>query len=425
MTDLAGGGGRSPIRFAGKTQAALDILFKLDAGAVDAAVAPKLIERRAAPRVKPFSMGERSMTLAIALVLGMAVVAVGWCWNVGATVVGATLINVVLASLLAVAVIFASCSARQRLTSRSIIGHETPGGLAHPGLSSGVVYRETERLQLLAMGGLLLLLLGIVATVLAHLAFGHSDGSDLRDARVVAIDSLLRFDWTAYITRLNRHPAFGHMLITANFIAPAVIAATVLVLGLANRRRDLAEFLCTISLATASALALLVLMPTAGAYVHLTPDASLFVNLNPEAGQAMTAMLDAWHGTAQPGVAADTAADIAKVTKGRLVDPLAVHVALAVPGLLATIAVLVVYAVRRLTWIGVPVAALSVLMMLSTLNEGGQYLSQLLAGGMLATGCILFTKILRFKRVKKAPVVVAIVDREADLLTWTKTERPR
>jgi hypothetical protein len=417
MADLAGGDGHLPVRFAGKTQAALDMLFRLDGGAAGAIAAPKPIERRAAPRVKPFSMGERSMTLAIALVLGMAAVAVGWSWKVGATPAGATLTHVVLASLLAVAVIFASCSARQRLGRNE--PNEPPGGLAHPGVfRRGVVTRETERLQLVAMGGLLLLLLGIVATVLAHLAFGHSDGSDLRDGRFVAFDSLLRFDWTAYITRLNRHPAFGHMLITANLIAPAVIAATVLVLGLANRRRDLAEFLCTLSLATASALALLVLMPTAGAYVHLTPDASLFASLNPEAGQAMSALLDAWHGAVQPGVDATAA-------KGRLVDPLAVHVALAVPGLLAAIAVLVVYAVRRLTWIGVPVAGLSVLMMLSTLNEGGQYLSQLLAGGMLATGCILFTKALRFKRVKKAPVVIAVVDREADLLTWTKTERVR
>jgi hypothetical protein len=384
----------------------LQTLDRLLAGDTSAPPVPKPVERRAAPRtrVNPFSLGERSMKLAIAVVYGLGVLAAGWSWKAGLSIPAAVLMPVALATLIAMAMIFASCSAKQRLGG-------SKSSTAKPA-AGGVVLRQTERLQLLAMAGLLLLHLALIATVLAHLAFGHSDGSDLRDTAFLAFDNRLRFDWTAFIARLNQHPAFGHMLITANLIAPALIAATVVILGLANRRRDLAEFLCSLSLATAAAIALLVLLPTAGAYGHLQPDASLFAHLNPAAGKALGAMIDAWHAVAAPGVEAVTA------RPGRVVNPLDVGVVLMVPSLQAAIAVLVVYAVRRLTWIGVPVAALCVLAMLATLSDQGQYLSQALLGAMLATGCILATKALRFKRVKKVVVVRPKVDHEAGILTW-------
>jgi hypothetical protein len=381
-------------------------LDRLLAGDSSAPPVPKPVERRVAPRtrVNPFSLGERSMKLAIAVVYGLGVVAAGWSWKAGLSIPAAELTPVALATLIAIAVIFASCSAKQRLGgSKPRAAKPAPGG---------VVVRQTERLQLLAMAGLLLLHLAFIGTVMAHLAFGHSDGSDLRDTAFLAFDTRLRFDWTAFITRLNRHPALGHMLITANIIAPVLIAATVISLGVANRRRDLAEFLCSLSLATAAAITLLVLVPTAGAYSHLQPDAGLFAYLNPAAGKALAAMIDAWHGVAAPGVEAVTAGP------GRVVTPLDVGVVMMVPSLQAATAVLVVYAVRRLSWIGVPVAALCVLTMVATLSDQGQYLSQVLVGAMLATGCILATKALRFKRVKKVVVVRPKVDHEAGILTW-------
>jgi hypothetical protein len=111
-------------------------------------------------------------------------------------------------------------------------------------------------------------------------------------------------------------------------------------------------------------------------------------------------------------------------SSSRLIDPLNVSVALAVPGLQVALAVLVVYSLRRMMLTGIVAAAVSVLFVLSPLNEGGQYLSQLLAGGMIAVGCILFTQVLRFKRRKRpAPPVRLRVDSEADFLTWEKPAR--
>jgi membrane-associated phospholipid phosphatase len=85
--------------------------------------------------------------------------------------------------------------------------------------------------------------------------------------------------------------------------------------------------------------------------------------------------------------------------------------------------VIVVYAVRRLSLVGVPIAALSVLVMLAPLSEGGQYLSQILIGAMLATGCILFAKALRYERRKKPVVIKGKVDRDQDFLSWNKPTR--
>jgi PAP2 superfamily len=402
MAVVRTGAGLSTSQLTAETAAMLAAL-DADASLLRSAPTPFVpvaqIERRAARRVTPLGFGERSMAIAIALAAAMTVTAVAWGWKAGAGITPAAWTSVVLTFLVGVAIVCGSCSFGRQLEA----SETTVGGFAK---------RESERLQLIAMGGLLLFVLGIAGTALAHLAFGHSDGSDLQDAQFLALDQRLRFDWAALITRLNRHPAFGHLLITVNLIAPALVAATVIVLGFANRRRDLAEFLCACSLAISGTLLMLVLRPAAGAYVHLQPDASLFASLNPDAGKPLTSMIDAWHSGAAAGA-------------GHQINLLDAQLLLQVPGLMAAVAVLMVYALRRLPWVGIPGAALSVLMMISAFNENGQYLSQQLAGGMLAVGCILFAKALRFKRAKKPVVVKIQVDHDAKFITWSKTERVR
>jgi PAP2 superfamily len=355
---------------------------------------------------RAFTLSERSLVVTVPLLLVTMIGAVGWSIRAGLTVLPEPMSMIGWATLLATALISASMAANIALDGRT-------------SSAAKLTRRIGLRVQLTATAALLLLALSIAATVLAHLAFGISDGSDLRDAQYLAFDQRLGFDWSTYISRLNRDAAFGNMLVSAHPFAPILIAAPVLLLGLTYQRRRLAEYICTLTLASLAAILMLALVPTAGAYVHLQPDASQFASLNADAGRALTDMINAWHGATssiEPGVATSST--------GRLVDPLNVSVALAVPGLQVALAVLVVHSLRRMMLTGIIAAALGVLFVLSPLNEGGQYLSQLLAGGMIAVGCILFTQVLRFKRRKRpAPPVRLRVDSEADFLTWEKPAR--
>jgi PAP2 superfamily len=368
-----------------------------------APVPAKTAAEHAAFWFRAFTLSERSLVVTAPVLIATMIGTVGWSIRAGLTVLSEPMAMIGLATLLATALIGASMAINVALDGRTS--------------SVAILSRRIGlRVQLTATAALLLLALSVTATILAHLAFGISDGSDLRDAQFMAFDQRLGFDWSAYIDRLNRDAAFGNVLIAAHPFAPILIAAPVLLLGLTYQRRRLVEYICTLTLATMAAILLLALVPTAGAYVHLQPDASMIASLNAEAGRALSDMINAWHGATSPvdpGVSANDSI-------GRLVDPLNISVALAVPGLQVALAVLVVHSLRRMLLTGIVAAALSVLFILSPLNEGGQYLSQLLMGGMIAVGCILFTQVLRFKR-RQRPVPVRLrVDSEADFLTWEK-----
>jgi hypothetical protein len=373
-----------------------------------AAIVPaKTAAQRAAIWLGAFTLSERSLVVTVPVLLVVMLGTVGWSIRDGLTVMPDSMTMIGGAALLATALIAVSMAVNLSLDGRTTS-------------VARLTRRIGLRVQLTATAGLLLLALSVTATVLAHLAFGISDGSDLRDAQFLAFDQRFGFDWSAYISRLNRDAAFGNVLVSAHPFAPVLIAAPVLLLGLTYQRRRLAEYICTLTLATLAAIALLALVPTAGAYVHLQPDASLFAHLNAEAGRALADMINAWHSAAsaiEPGVPASG-------NTGRLVDPLNVSVALAVPGLQVALAVLMVHSLRRMMLTGIIAAAVSIVFILSPINEGGQYLSQLLMGGMIAVGCILFTQVLRFKRRKRpAPPVRLRVDSEADFLTWEKPAR--
>jgi PAP2 superfamily len=375
------------------------------------AVPAKTIVQHAAFVFRTFTLSERSLVVTVPLLIATILGAVGWSIRAGLTVMTDSMTMIGWATLLATAVIAASMAANLALDDRT-------SGVAKLSRRIGL------RVQLTATAGLLLLVLSVTATVLAHLAFGISDGSDLRDAQFMAFDQRLGFDWSAYISRLNRDAAFGNVLVSAHPFAPVLIAAPVLLLGLTYQRRRLAEYICTLTLATLAAIVLLALVPTAGAYVHLQPDASLFASLNADAGRALSDLINAWHSATSPVEPGRVVDGPGGGSSSRLIDPLNVSVALAVPGLQVALAVLVVYSLRRMMLTGIIAAAVSVLFVLSPLNEGGQYLSQLLAGGMIAVGCILFTQVLRFKRRKRpAPPVRLRVDSEADFLTWEKPAR--
>jgi hypothetical protein len=377
----------------------------LDLPPVDQADTPprKTPIQQAMVWLRTFTMAERSFAVAVPVLLVSIIGAIIWSGRNGLSVITDQMANVGWATLFAGAVIAVSIAANRTLEGRT-------GSIA-------MLRRIGLRVQLTATAAVLLLGLSVTAAVLAHLAFGMSDGSDLRDAQFVALDQRLGFDWTAYISRLNKGAAFGNLLVTVDPLAPLLIAAPVLLLGVTYQRRRLAEFICTVTLATLAAILLLALAPTAGAYVHLQPNASLFANLNPDAGRPLAEMITAWHNNAT-----DVTSGLA--VPGRLIDPLNVSIALSVPGLQVALAVLVVYALRRMLLTGIAAAGLCLLIILSPLNEDGQYLSQLLVGGMIAVGCILFTQVLRIKRRKwSAPPARLRVEREADFLTWQKPAR--
>ncbi|MEO5586876.1 MAG: phosphatase PAP2 family protein [Novosphingobium sp.] len=220
-------------------------------------------------------------------------------------------------------------------------------------------------------------LLGVLASYPAAAAT-----SGFADPALAHIDRLLHFDWLAWYGFVARHPVLQH----AGAVAYGAIYATpLLMLGyfaVHGRRCDARRFLGTFWLAVVLTLALFPLFPAAGPLAYLWHGPIPYM---PTSALYQEQLI--------PALRARQMIDIDLGALRGLVCAPSFHAAS------AGVFIAAAWPVPRLRWTLVPV---NVAMLLATPVEGTHYLTDIIAGGLVAVAAILVVNVVLPARSRTA-----------------------
>ena len=197
-------------------------------------------------------------------------------------------------------------------------------------------------------------------------------GWPLQDAKLVAVDSSLGFNWLDLLISTNSSPLFGAVLKAAYHSSATQIVGVCLLLAAANRGQRLTEFLTLFVVTFVAVAAISALVPAAGPYAYFQPPKELFSSFSPDAGM--------WH---------------YQVLQALRNEPVPVLSFMNVQGLVTfpsfhtSLAIITAYAVRGIKFVATPVAILNGIVIISTLPEGGHYLIDVIAGAVISTIAIV------------------------------------
>jgi membrane-associated phospholipid phosphatase len=131
-------------------------------------------------------------------------------------------------------------------------------------------------------------------------------------------------------------------------------------------------------------------LPTAGAYSYYLPKPGSFSNFNAQAGMWHYELLNYFRGDSAP-----------------ILDFEAIHGLIFFPSFHTILAVLTPYSVRHWKYLFAPAVILNVLVIISTLPEGGHHLIDVLAGAAIAAAAIVgLRKLPDFGRSQPAHIQV-------------------
>jgi membrane-associated phospholipid phosphatase len=216
--------------------------------------------------------------------------------------------------------------------------------------------------------GFVIIVLGLSLACLSYL--GAMTGLPLRDHELIWVERKLGFDWLEMMGGLDRWPAVLKLLGWAYATFTSQLIATVLVLVIARRTRELDRFFVTFVCATLIAEITSALLPTLGPMSALAGTAE-FSNL-PTLGRA-------------------TGETVLALRQGALVaiDLDAINGIISFPSLHAAVAVIVPFTLRwnrPLFW---PLVVLDGLMLISAVPSGNHYLADVLGGVAVAALAIV------------------------------------
>jgi membrane-associated phospholipid phosphatase len=212
----------------------------------------------------------------------------------------------------------------------------------------------------------------LATSVLAHLSVAA--GFPLIDEQLVKADKAIGFDWAAWYQWVRRHPIFLFVMNVAYASGLVQMIAVPLILGMTGRRSEFIHHVTRFMVATVICLGIATLFPAASAFLH-------FHITDPGTSSSVSTFFPLRNGTLR-------AIDLA--------DPQGL---VSMPSMHTTMAILFAYALRRIPVLGHVAVVLNVLMIASTPAQGGHYLSDTVAGVVLALVAIVSVKRLRFFRL--------------------------
>jgi len=237
--------------------------------------------------------------------------------------------------------------------------------------------RPDERLGTMCVETGYLLLFSAAACVFSYLV--TSLDRPLIDTFLVKSDKLLGFDWYRYVAFANAHSWIGILSSLVYQTTLPQVALAIVVLSLMGRVERAREMTLVVMVSSILCIVLSGIFPSAGALAYYHPDASFYMQNNPVVDLAYKQeFFDVRSGA---------------MTHLSLRD---VHGLIAFPSYHVGLSVIVVAAFRGLkTWFW-PLAALNLLVMLSTPIDGGHHLSDGLGGIALAlVSIVLVVKVRR------------------------------
>ena len=228
-----------------------------------------------------------------------------------------------------------------------------------------IVARRSPKAQAFIFAGIFLIVMNAALAPLSYLM--ASINLPLIDAQLATLDKMLGFDWYANLALVNNHPTFGHLLTLAYESSRLQVLMLVIILALANQRDRLIEFFAGYALTLTIVIVLSGFFPAAGAYVYLKPAPELYANLNPAAGT--------WHLEQFTGLRDGTF---------RLISLLNIEGLVTFPSFHTALAIITTLAFRGMGPLFIAAILLNILVVMSTLSEGGHYLIDVIAGAVLA-----------------------------------------
>ncbi len=227
------------------------------------------------------------------------------------------------------------------------------------------IRKGARGLTLLTLAGSLILPLVFTGVLFEYIA--TSADFPLLDRSLDAVDRAIGFDWSSFLATANAYPSVSAVLVFAYWSTGPVLLGTLLILCFRGDVYRLSEFLAVLALCSLCTGVLMVLVPAAGAYVQHAPAQALFSHLGTHAGM--------WHFQTFRSLRDDLTPIIDFSKSEGLVT---------FPSFHTVLAIITTYALRDLRilfWIILP---LNLLVIVSTLPEGGHYLVDVIAGILVA-----------------------------------------
>jgi membrane-associated phospholipid phosphatase len=235
-------------------------------------------------------------------------------------------------------------------------------------LAGGLFYtqvRPDRRLAVAMAGTAFVLMFGSTTGVLTYPA--AAIGGPLRDDMFIAFERAIGIDWPGLAGAMTAIPVVNFILALAYMSSLPQIAAAVLLLAFAGRHDRLAAYLSLLLATLICTIALSALAPALG------PIPSYGI------GDALYARLG------QPGKS--FLSDFLALRQGRLAtfDLSKLEGIVTFPSFHCILAILTAWALAPVRWVGVVAVLLNVLVILSTVPQGGHYIADILAGSLIAS----------------------------------------
>ena len=204
-----------------------------------------------------------------------------------------------------------------------------------------------------------------------YLCLAVSTALPLQDARLASFDQMLGFDWLAFLVFTNSHRVVSWCLSVAYHSAFAQMMLLCVLLSFRRWQQRLSEFLSLFSVTFVATCFLMLLVPAAGAYPYYSPSREMFDGFSADAGM--------WHYQAFTMLRTEPTSLLRLENMKGLVTFPSFHTALAI---------ITAYAARGIPFVRFPAVILNVIVIISTLPEGGHFLVDVLAGAFVAVAAI-------------------------------------
>jgi membrane-associated phospholipid phosphatase len=193
----------------------------------------------------------------------------------------------------------------------------------------------------------------------------------LRDAELATLDAFIGFNWLQFLRFVNSSKIASGILVFAYHSFVPQFVFLVAVLSFMRMGERISEFVNLYAVTALITAIVATIVPAAGAHAYFAPSSEQFSNF--------TSLSGMWHHDA-----------LVKLRTAKIMsfDPFQLEGMVTFPSFHAAAAILIAYAVRGIRFIGTAMLALNVVMILSTVPEGGHYLVDVVAGILIAIVCI-------------------------------------
>jgi membrane-associated phospholipid phosphatase len=198
----------------------------------------------------------------------------------------------------------------------------------------------------------------------------------LRDAQLASIDRMLGFDWKYFLALTNSIPWLSAVLVSAYKSSALQLLLLCLFLSATGRQNRLAETLALMALTVLLTGTFNLVVPAAGAYELYAPAREMFSNFSSNAGM--------WHFNLFLALRHETVP---------ILDFANVEGLVTFPSFHAILAIVTAYGLRDVPYLRFLAAALSAVVIVATLPEGGHYLIDVIAGAGIAVAAILILRL--------------------------------